>query len=173
MNRFLMRQRVLAVLACAVLAAIALFKLPFSPAADGHFIEHTGEPVFDERPAGYVLSGVIRAFGQLGPDGLAQYEAFRAVNIFFPWLVAALVAAVMLRLEAPRATLWAWIAAVADTAENAAQYAILVTRADLSPRLVQWASRATQVKFALFVVMLVALIVVGLRYVRRKRRELY
>jgi hypothetical protein len=79
----------------------------------------------------------------------------------------------MLRLEAPRATLWAWLAAACDTAENAAQYAILATRDDLSPRLVQWASRATQVKFGLFVALLVALIVVGLRYVRRKRRELY
>jgi hypothetical protein len=172
-NRFLLRPRVLAVLACAVLVAIALFKLPFSPAADSHFVDRTGEPVFDERPAGYVLSGVIRAFGQLGPDGLAQYEAFRAVDIFFPWLLAALVAAVLLRLEAPRATAWAWLAALADTAENAAQYAILVTRDDLSPRLVQWASGATQVKFALFVVLLGALVVVGVRYVRCKRRELY
>ena len=159
-------------LAFAVVVAIALFKLPFSPAADSHFVERTGEMVFDERPAGYVLSGVIRAFGQLGPEGIAQYEAFRAVDIFFPWLVAALVAAVMLRLEAPRATFWAWLAAAVDTAENTAQYVILFTRDDLSPRLVAWASRTTQVKFALFGVMLGALIIVGAGYVRRKRREL-
>jgi hypothetical protein len=172
MNRLLLRPRAPALLGFAVLVAIALFKLPFSPAADDHFLERTGELVFDERLAGYVLSGVIRAFRQLGPDGLAQYEAFRAVDILFPWLVAALVAAVMLRLEAPRTTFWAWLAAAVDTAENAAQYAILVTRDDLSPRLVEWASRTTQVKFALFAVMGVALIVVGVRYVLGKRREL-
>ena len=172
MNRFLLRPRVLASLFAAVLLAVALFKLPFSPAADSHFLDRTGEPVFDERPAGYVLSGVIRAFDRLGPEGIAQYEAFRAVDIFFPWLIAALVAAVMLRVEAPRATAFAWLAAAVDTAENAAQYAILATREDLSPRLVHWASLVTQVKFALFAVMLAALIVVGVRYVLRKRREL-
>jgi len=172
MNRFLLRPRVLAMLFVAVLVAVALFKLPFSPAADSHFVERTGEMVFDERPAGYVLSGVIRAFGQLGPDGIVQYEAFRAVDIFFPWLLGALVAAVMLRLEAPRATSWAWLAAAADTAENTAQYVILFTREDLSPALVQWASRMTQVKFALFGVLLVVLVVVGVRYVLRKRRAL-
>ena len=172
MNRFLLRSRVLAMLAVAVLVAIALFKLPFSPAADSHFVARTGELVFDERPAGYVLSGVIRSFDRLGSEGIAQYEAFRAVDIFFPWLIAALVAAVMLRVEAPRATIWAWLAAAVDTAENAAQYAMLATRDDLSPQLVQWASRVTQIKFALFAVMLAALIVVGVRYVLRKRREL-
>jgi hypothetical protein len=170
MNRLLLRPRVLAGLVVAVLVAIALFKLPFSPAADSHFVERTGEMVFDERPAGYVLSGVIRAFRLLGPEGIAQYEAFRAVDIFFPWLVAALVAAVMLRLEAPRATAFAWLAAAVDTAENAAQYVILATRDDPSPQLVQWASCVTQVKFALFMVLLAALVTVGVAYVRRQRR---
>jgi hypothetical protein len=172
MNRLLLHPRVFAAIAAAVLVAIALFKLPFSPAADAHFVEHTGALVFDERLGGYALSEVMRAFRLLGPEGLAQYEAFRAVDLFFPWLVAALVAAVMLRVEAPRATLWAWLAAAVDTAENAAQYVILATRDDPSPQLVQWASRVTQVKFALFGVLLAALVFVGLRFVLRKRREL-
>ena len=170
MNRLLLHPRAPALLAFAVLAAIALFKLPFSPAADSHFVEHTGELVFDERLGGYVLSGVIRAFGQLGPEGLAQYQAFRAVDIFFPWLVAALVAAVMLRLEAPRATFWAWLAAAVDTAENTAQYVILFTRDDLSPELVQWASLATQAKFVFYALMLAFLLAVGARALWRQQR---
>ena len=76
----------------------------------------------------------------------------------------------MLRLDAARATMWPWLAAVADTAENALQYAILSTRDDLSPELVQWASLVTQVKFALYALMLVFLLAVGARAVWRQRR---
>jgi hypothetical protein len=170
MNHLLLRPLTLKALACAVFISIALFKLPWSPAFDGHFVEHTGQLPFDERPAGYVLSGVLQDFQALGAQGLAQYEAFRAVDILFPWLLAALVAAVMLRLDAARATMWPWLAAVADTAENATQYAILATRDDLSAQLVQWASLLTQLKFGTFVVMLLMLIAVGARYVRRQRR---
>ena len=170
MNRWLLRPRVMAAIALAVFACIALFQLPLSPAASVHFTQFTGAAPFDERPAGYTLSGVLQALRQLGPQGLADYEAYRAVDIVFPWLLCALVAAVMLRLDAARATMWPWLAAVADTAENIAQYAILATRDDLSPELVQWASLLTQLKFALYAIMLLMLIAVGARALWRQRR---
>ena len=83
---------------------------------------------------------MLAAFRQLGAQGLFDYEAYRAVDVVFPWLLCGLVAAVMLRLDAARATMWPWLAAIADTVENALQVAILATRDDLSPELVQWAS---------------------------------
>src|ERR1700758_437272 len=118
MNRWLLRPRVMAGIALAVFACIALFQLPWSPAAGVHFLEFTGAAPFDERPAGYTLSGVLAAFRLLGPQGLVD--------------------AVMLRLDAARATMWPWLAAIADTVENALQLRILLTRDDLSPELVQW-----------------------------------
>jgi len=169
-NRWLMRPRVLAAIACAVVVCIALFQLPWSPAASSHFIAFTGAAPFDERPAGYSLSGVLIALRALGPQGLVDYEAYRAVDLLFPWLLCGLVAAVMLRLGAARATMWAWLAALADTAENALQYAILVTRDDLSPELVQWASAATQIKFVLYALMLLMLLAVGARALWREHR---
>jgi hypothetical protein len=162
----------MAAIAIAVFACIALFQMPWSPAASRHFAVLTGAAPFDERPAGYTLSGVLAAFRQLGPQGLADYEAYRAVDVVFPWLLCALVAAVMLRLDAARATMWPWLAAVADTVENALQYAILSTRDDLSPELVQWASAATQLKFVLYALMLAMLLAVGARAVWRQRRAL-
>jgi len=170
MNRWLLRPRVLQAIALATFACIALFQLPFSPAASGHFTALAGMPPFDERPAGYTLSGVLAAFHALGARGLAGYEAYRAVDIVFPWLLCGLVAAVMLRIDAARATMWPWLAAGADTIENALQYAMLLTRDDLSPRLVQWASLATQVKFALYALMLVFLLAVGARALWRQQR---
>jgi hypothetical protein len=170
LNRWLMRPRVLGVIAALVFAAILLFQLPCSPAASLHFTQATGGLPFDERPAGYTLSGVLDAFARLGDQGLADYEAYRALDLVFPWLLAALVAAVMLRLDAARATMWPWLAAVADTAENATQYAMLITRADLSPELAQWASRLTQVKFVFYAIMLAMLLAVGARYLWRQRR---
>jgi hypothetical protein len=170
MNRWLLRPRVLGGIAVAVFLCIALFQLPWSPAASAHFVAFTGAPPFDERPAGYTLSGVLAAFRQLGAQGLFDYEAYRVVDIVFPWLLCALVAAVMLRLDAARATMWPWLAAVADTVENALQYAILATRDDLSPQLVQWASAATQVKFVLYALMLLMLLAVGARALWRQRR---
>ncbi len=169
-NRWLLRPRVMPGIALGVFLCIALFQMPWSPAASAHFIDFTGAPAFDERPAGYTLSGVLAAFRQLGAQGLADYEAYRAVDLVFPWLLCALVAAVMLRLGAARATMWPWLAAVADTAENALQYRILATRDDLSPELVQWASAATQVKFALYALMLVMLLAVGARALWRQQR---
>ena len=47
--------------------------------------------------------------------------------------------------------------------------AILATRDDLSPELVQWASPATQVKFALYAAMLAMLLAVGARALWRQR----
>ena len=172
MNQWLLRPRVLAAFAIAVFACIALFQMPWSPAASSHFAVLTGAAPFDECPAGYTLSGVLAAFRQLGPQGLADYEAYRAVDAVFPWLLCALVAAVMLRLDAARATMWPWLAAVADTIENALQFAILATRDDLSPELVQWASAATQLKFALYALMLAMLLAVGARALWRQRRAL-
>ena len=172
MNRWLLRPRVMAGIAFAVFVCIALFQLPASPAAGAHFAALTGAPPFDERPAGYTLSGVLAVFRQLGPRGLVDYECYRAVDAVFPWLLCALVAAVMLRLDAARATMWPWLAAVADSAENALQFAILATRDDLSPELVQWASAATQVKFVLYALMLVMLLAVGARSLWRQRRAL-
>jgi hypothetical protein len=171
MNRWLLRRATLAWIAAAVFGAILLLQLPWSPAASSHFVDFTGAPPFDERPGGYTLSGVLAAFERLGPQGLFDYEAYRVVDLFFPWLLCALVAAVMLRLDAARATMWAWLAAVADTAENAAQFAMLATRDDLSPVLAQWASRLTQLKFAMFAIMLVMLLAVGVRYIVRQRRS--
>jgi len=170
MNRWLLRPRVLAGIAIAVFACIVLFQLPASPAASAHFVEFTGAAPFDERPAGYTVSGVLLAFQQLGARGLGDYEAYRAVDLVFPWLLCALVAAVMLRLDAARATMWPWLAAVADTTENALQYAILLTRDDLSPELVQWASGVTQVKFVLYALMLLMLLAVGARALWRQHR---
>jgi hypothetical protein len=172
LNRWLPRPRVMQGLAVAVFACIALFQLPWSPAAGAHFVALTGAAPFDERPAGYTLSGVLAAFRQLGPQGLADYEAYRAVDLVFPWLLCGLVAAVMLRLDAARATMWPWLAASADTVENALQYRILATRDDLSPELVQWASAATQAKFALYALMLVFLLAVGARALWRQHRAL-
>ena len=170
MNRWLLRPRVMPGIAVAVFLCIALFQMPWSPAASAHFIAFTGAPPFDERPAGYTLSGVLTAFRQLGAPGLFDYEAYRAVDVVFPWLLCALVAAVMLRLGAARATMWPWLAAVADTLENALHYAILATRDDLSPELVQWASAATQLKFVLYALMLLMLLAVGARALWRQRR---
>ena len=170
MNRWLLRPRVMPGIAVAVFLCIALFQLPWSPAASAHFIAFTGAPPFDERPVGYTLSGVLAAFRQLGAPGLFDYEAYRAVDVVFPWLLGALVAAVMLRLGAARATMWPWLAAVADTAENALHYRILFTRDDLSPELVQWASAATQLKFMLYALMLAMLLAVGARALWRQRR---
>ena len=171
LNRWLLRPRVLGAIAFAVFVAIALFQVPWSPAASVHYIEFTGAPPFDERPAGYTLSGVLRAFAQLGPQGLFDYEAYRLLDMVFPWLLCALVAGVMLRLDAARATMWPWLAALADTAENVAQYAMLATRDDLSPELAQWASRLTQLKFAMYAIMLAMLLAVGARALWRQRRS--
>ena len=157
-------------LAVGVFVCLALFQLPFSPAASGHFSVLAGAAPFDERPAGYTLSGVLEAFRLLGPQGIAGYTAYRGVDLVFPWLLCGLVAAVMLRIDAPRAAVFAWLAAAADTIENALQWRILLTRDDLSPSLVQWASVATQVKFALYAAMLLALVVAGVRLLRRLRR---
>lgn len=170
MNRWLLRPRVLPAIAIAVFACIALFQLPWSPAASAHFVAFTGAAPFDERPAGYTLSGVLAAFRALGASGLFDYEAYRAVDVVFPWLLCGLVAAVMLRLDAARATMWPWLAAIADTIENALQFAILFTRDDLSPELVQWASAATQLKFVLYALMLLMLLGVGARTLWRQQR---
>jgi hypothetical protein len=115
---------------------------------------------------------VLAAFARLGPAGLVDYECYRALDAVFPWLLCALVAAVMLRLDAARATMWPWLAAIADSAENALQFAILATRQDLSPELVQWASAATQLKFVLYGLMLVMLLAVGARSLWRQHRAL-
>jgi hypothetical protein len=170
MNRWLLRPRVMQAIALATFACIALFQLPFSPAASAHFTALAGAPPFDERPAGYTLSGVLAAFHALGAPGLADYEAYRAVDVVFPWLLCGLVAAVMLRIGGARATMWPWLAAIADTIENALQYTMLLTRDDLSPELVQWASLATQAKFALYALMLVFLLAVGARALWRQQR---
>jgi hypothetical protein len=172
MNRWLLRPRVMAGIALAVFVCIALFQLPWSPAAGAHFVALTGAAPFDERPAGYTLSGVLAAFSRLGTAGLFDYECYRAVDAVFPWLLCALVAAVMLRLDAARATMWPWLAAIADSAENALQFAILATRADLSPELVQWASAVTQLKFVLYGLMLLMLLAVGARSMWRQHRAL-
>ena len=172
MNRWLLRPGVMAGTAIATFVCIALFQLPWSPAAGGHFEAFTGQRPFDERPAGYTLSGVLAAFRQLGPQGLFDYECYRAVDAIFPWLLCGLVAAVMLRLDAARATMWPWLAALADTTENVLQLRILVTRDDLSPELVQWASAATQLKFVLYALMLAMLLAVGARALWRQRRAL-
>ncbi len=157
-------------LGVGVFVCLALFQLPFSPAASGHFGALAGAAPFDERPAGYTLSGVLEAFRLLGPQGIAGYTTYRCVDLAFPWLLCGLVAAVMLRIDAPLATLFAWLAATADTIENVLLWRILLTRDDLSPPLVQWASVATQVKFALYAAMLVALVVAGVRLLWRLRR---
>jgi len=172
MNRWLLRPRVMAGIAIATFVCIALFQLPWSPAAGMHFLESTGAAPFDERPAGYTLSGALAAFRMLGPQGLVDYECYRAVDAVFPWLLCGLVAAVMLRLDAARATMWPWLAAIADTAENALQLRILLTRDDLSPELVQWASAATQLKFVLYALMLLMLLAVGARALWRRHRAL-
>lgn len=172
MNRWLLRPRVMPAIAVAVFLCIALFQLPWSPAASAHFMAFTGAPPFDERPAGYTLSGVLVAFRELGPQGLFDYQAYRAVELVFPWLLCALVAAVMLRLDAARATMWPWLAAVAHSVENALLVAIVFTRDDLSPQLVQWASAATQVKFVLYALMLAMLLAVGGRTLWRQHRAL-
>ena len=172
MNRWLLRPRVMAGIAVATFVCIALFQLPWSPAAGAHFAAFTGAAPFDERPAGYTLSGVLAAFRQLGPQGLFDYECYRAVDAVFPWLLCGLVAAVMLRLDAARATMWPWLAAIADTTENGLLLAMLVTRDDLSPELVQWASAVTQLKFVLYALMLLMLLAVGVRALWRQRRAL-
>ena len=172
LNRWLLRPRIMAAIAAGVFLCLVLFQWPASPAASGHFLALTGAAPFDERPAGYTLSGVLAALRLLGPQGLADYEAYRALDMVFPWLLCALVAAVMLRLDAPRTTLWPWLAAGADTIENVLQWRILLTRDDLSPELVQWASAVTQVKFALYAGMLLMLLVVGARALWRQHRAL-
>jgi hypothetical protein len=170
MNRFLLKRGVIVAIAAGALACIALFQLPWSPAASQHFLEFTGGLPFDERPAGYTLSDVLQALHRLGPQGLADYEAYRALDLVFPWLLCGLVAAVMLRIDAARATMWPWLAAFADFAENIAQLAILHTRDDLAPQLVQWASLLTQLKFVLYAIMLLMLLAVGARALWRERR---
>jgi hypothetical protein len=172
MNAFLLKRGVMLGIAAGALACIALFQLPASPAASLHFAEFTGGLPFDERPAGYTLSDVLQALHRLGPQGLADYLAYRALDVVFPWLLCGLVAAVMLRLGAARATMWPWLAALADTAENLAQFAILATRDDLAPQLVQWASLLTQLKFALYAIMLLMLLAVGARALWRQQRAL-
>ena len=77
MNRWLLRPRVLGGIAAAVFLCMRLFQLPASPAASAHFVELTGAAPFDERPAGYTLSGVLAAFRQLGTQGLFDYECYR------------------------------------------------------------------------------------------------
>ncbi len=170
LNRWLLRDGVLGAIAAAVFVAIALFQAPWSPAASVHFHDLVGAPPFDERPAGYTLADARFAFDHLGERGLADYEAYRLLDVFFPWLLCALVAGVMLRLDAARATMWPWLAALADTAENVAQYAMLRTRAALSPDLVPWASGLTQLKFAAYAIMLAMLLAVGARHLWRRRR---
>jgi len=170
MNRWLLRPGVLVAIALAVFACIVGFQLPASPAASVHFIERTGSPPFDERPAGYTLSGMLRDYHALGGEGLADYTAYRTLDLVFPWLLCGLVAAVMLRLDAARATLWPWLAALADTAENVALWRLLLTRDDASPELAIWASGLTQLKFALYGVMLLMLLAVGARFLWRTRR---
>jgi hypothetical protein len=169
LNRWLARPCVLVALALLAAAAVAAFQLPGSPAAAERFTRLVGAPPFDERPAGYTLSGVLLAFGRLGDRGLAGYEAYRAVDLVFPWLLCGLVAGAMARAGAARATAFAWLAALADTAENAAQYAILLTRDELSPRLVPVASALTQAKFAAYALMLAALVVVAVRHLLQLR----
>jgi len=61
-NRWLLRPRVMAGIALAVFACIVLFQWPASPASGARFTTLTGEAPFDERPAGYALSGVLAAF---------------------------------------------------------------------------------------------------------------
>ena len=170
MNRWLLRPRTLGAVAFATFVCILLYQLPWSPAASAHFIAATGLPPFDERPAGYVLSGVLRDFHRLGPQGLADYTAYRIVDLVFPWLLCGLVAGVMLRLDAARATMWPWLAAAADTAENAALWTMLATRDDLSAQLVPVASFLTQLKFVLYALMLLMLLAVGVRWLVRQRR---
>jgi hypothetical protein len=165
LNRWLARPRVLATLAVLAAAAIAAFQLPWSPASSGRFAALVGAPPFDERPAGYTLSGVLLAFRLLGERGLAGYEAYRALDLVFPWLLCGLVAGAMTRVGAARATGVAWLAALVDTAENSAQYAILLTRDDLPPRLVSVASALTQAKFAAYALMLAAVGAVAVRHV--------
>jgi hypothetical protein len=172
MNRWLLRPRVLGAIALSTFACILLFQLPWSPAASLHFLAATGQPPFDERPAGYTLSGVLGDFRRLGAEGLAQYTAYRIVDTLFPWLLAAFVSAVLLRLDAARATMWPWLAAAADTAENVALWTMLETRSDLSPQLVPIASFLTQLKFALYAIMLLMLLAVGVRTLVRQRRAL-
>ena len=170
MNRWLLRPRTLGAVAFATFVCILLYQLPWSPAASTHFLAATGLPPFDERPAGYTLSGVLRDFRLLGPAGLSDYTAYRIVDLVFPWLLCGLVAGVMLRLDAARATMWPWLAALADTAENAALWTMLATRDDLSPQLVPIASFLTQLKFVLYALMLLMLLAVGIRYLLRQRR---
>jgi hypothetical protein len=172
MNRWLLRPRVMAAIAAAVFLCIALFQWPASPAASSRFTALAGAPPFDERPAGYTLSGVLAAFRLLGPRGLADYTAYRTLDLLFPWFLCGLVAAVMLRLDAPRTTMWPWLAATADTVENVLQWRILLARDDLSPELVQWASAVTQLKFALYAGMLLMLLVLGVRSLWRQHRAL-
>jgi hypothetical protein len=172
MTRWLPRPRVMAAIAAGVFVCLLLFQWPGSPAASSRFTALAGAPPFDERPAGYTLSGVLSAFRLLGPQGIADYEAYRSLDMVFPWLLCALVAAVMLRLEAPRTTLWPLLAATADTVENLLQWRILLTRDDLSPELVQWASGVTQVKFAFYAGMLLMLLVIGVRALVRQHRAL-
>ncbi|HEX7637595.1 MAG TPA: hypothetical protein VF457_04295 [Burkholderiaceae bacterium] len=171
LNRWLLRTPVVVALALVAVACIAAFQLPWSPAASAHFTRLAGAPPFDERVAGYSLSGVLAAFARLGPQGLAGYEAYRAVDLVFPWALCGLVAAVMLRLDAARATMWPWLAAIADTAENLAQYRILLTRDELSPELVPVASALTQIKWGLYVAMLLMLLAVGVRFLWREQRR--
>jgi hypothetical protein len=172
LNRWLLRDRVLGAVAAAVFVAIVLYQAPWSPAASVHFHDLVGAPPFDERPGGYTLQDVRLAFDRLGAQGLAGYKAYRALDMLFPWLLGALVSGVMLRLDAARATMWPWLAATADTAENVALVAMLATRDAPSPELVQWASGLTQLKFALYGIMLAMLLAVGARHAWRRRAAL-
>ena len=49
---------------------------------------------------------------------------------------------------------------------------VVLTRDDLSPELVSWASAATQIKFVLYALMLLMLLAVGARALWRQRRAL-
>ncbi len=167
---FLARRGVLLALVVSTLACIALFQADASPAASAHFIAHTGAPPFDERAQGYRVSDMARALALLGPEGLAQYRAYRLVDVFFPWLLAGLVAAVMVRLQAAVAMPLALLAALADTAENVALYVLLGQGAAISPPLVQWASVLTQLKFAVYTLMLGGLLWGGARHLWRQAR---
>ena len=79
MNRWLLRPRVMAGIAARGLrvhrAVPAAGESGGQRATSWRF---TGAAPFDERPAGYTLSGVLTAFRQLGAQGLFDYEAYRA-----------------------------------------------------------------------------------------------
>jgi len=169
LTRWLARPRVLPALAGATVLAILLFQWPASPAASSHFQALVGAPPFDERVAGYQLSGMMADMHLLGEAGVRQYEAYRLLDLVFPWLLCGLVGAMLVRLQAAAALPLALLAALLDTAENLALGWLLLTRADPSAQLVPWASLLTQLKFAAYSLMLLGLLVAGGRYLWRAR----